>query len=480
MSGSRKLAQNTLYLTMASIGQKVIAFVYFTIIARFIGVESTGAYFISLAIVTVIAVLDDVGLTSIVIREVAKKTSDATLWARTVIGIKLVTMPLTVAIAFFVPVLLGYSSEITLLIRIAVVVMLADTLSLSFYGILRGLHNLKYESLGIFIGQSITATIGITLIALNIATLPLLIVALAAGSLWNMSFSIYQVVKRLGWSCLRPTYQLGWSPLKIAFAFFLAAVFVKIYSYVDSIILSLQLGEAAVGIYAVAYKLTYAFQFLPLAFVAALYPTMSAQAHNQHQLKHTLLNAFWYMALLGAPIILGLWSLAPEVIHTFYGNEYAASVLPLQILIFVLVFIFLDFPIGSLLNATGRQTTKTAIMGVAMVINVTANLILIPIFGVPGASIAALVSFSTLFFLGWYFVSRVVKVGIGELLARIWGLFFAALAMALVVLLVKQYVYYILTIPLGAMVYFGVAYLVGAIKIDHLKGFFRLMRRKRL
>lgn len=472
-----KLLKNTVYLTFASIGQKVIAFVYFAIIARYFGVEDTGAYFLSLAIVTVIMVLDDLGLTSVIIREVAKKTNDAVLWSRTMLGVKVVTMPLTVVLAFLMPPLFGYDAQIAMLVRVAVIVMLADTLSLSFYGILRGMQTLKYEAMGIFVGQMLTAGIGFTLMATGNATLPLLIVALATGSVWNLLFSAHFVRKKLGFRAFIPTWTLGWKPLQIAFAFFLAAVFVKVYSYVDSFILGKVLGNEAVGIYAVAYKLTYAFQFLPLAFVGALYPTMSAQAHAPARLKRTLLRSFWYMALLAGPIVFGIWSLAPEIIDAFYGSEFAASAITLSILIFVLIPIFLDFPLGSLLNATDKQAIKTAVGGVTMVINVIANLILIPLMGVPGAAVAALISFVFLFLVDWFFVARAVKVSFAEVLAETGRIFVVSAVMAIAVILVKPYVHFALAIPLGAVVYIAGLFVTGAVNKEHMDTLRTLTRR---
>ena len=475
---SSGLAKNTLYLTLASVAQKAIAFIYFAIIARFFGTEDTGAYFIALAVVTVIMVLDDLGLTSVLIRETAKKKAEALVWIRSVMGVKIVTIPITVAVAFVAPLVLGLSSEASTLVRIAVLVMLADTLSLSFYGVLRGLQNLKYESLGIFIGQSITASIGIVLMATGTATLPLLIVALIAGSSWNVFFSVTNVVRRLGWKAMLPTYTLGWKPLKMAFAFFLAAAFVKVYSYVDSFTLQRVIGEAAVGEYAVAYKLTYAFQFLPLAFVAALYPTMSAQAHDAVKLKKTLLDSFWYMALMGFPIVFGIFAIAPEIVNAFYGADFSGSVLPLQVLIFVLLFIFLDFPIGSLLNATDRQHVKTGIMGATMVVNVVANLLLIPRVGIVGASIAGILSFVFMFVAGWYFMQQVVKVSFREMFGRVGGLFVAAVIMAAVVWTVKPLVHFVLAVPLGAVVFFVVAVGLKAIRAEHFISAKRLFSRK--
>jgi O-antigen/teichoic acid export membrane protein len=480
MSATEKLAQNAFYLTLATIAQKVIAFVYFTIIARFAGIEDTGAYFLSLAIVTMLAVLDDLGVTSVLIRDVAKRPIDAKLWSQTVIGIKLFTMPITILLACLVPVWLGYDAQIVMLIRIAIGIMLADTLSLSFYGVLRGLQALSYESLGIFIGQLITSLVGVALIWSGHATLSMLIVALVVGSSWNLLFSATQVIRRLGWGALRPSWQQGWQPLKLALPFFLAAMFVKVYSYVDSLILTHYYDQVAVGTYAVAYKLTYAFQFLPLAFVAALYPSMSAHSSEPAELKKIFLKSLWYLTLLGAPIVFGLWSLAPEIIAAFYGDTYSGSVLPLQFLVFVLLFIFLDYPLGSLLNATNRQTTKTTIMGITMVINIIANLILIPRMGVLGACISALICFSFMFGAGWFAVHRVINLKFSELWSEIGRLLLSALLMAGVVILVKPYLHFVLVIPLGGIVYLSAAFASGTLTLDHVRGFLRLLRPKKI
>ena len=135
-------------------------------------------------------------------------------------------------------------------------------------------------------------------------------------------------------------------------------------------------------------------QFLPLAFAAALYPTFSSQmAGDQTALKQTFDSSIWYMLILSVPIAFGLWAVAPEAVQ-LAGSEYAASAIVLQSLVFVLIPIFLDFPVGSLLNAADRQSTKTWLMGITMVINIILNALFIPQFGIVGAAYAALVSFS--------------------------------------------------------------------------------------
>lgn len=478
MSAHHTLAKNTLLLTAASVLQKVIAFAYFTVVANVFGDEGTGAYFLALALITTIGVLDDIGLTSVLTREVARKPEDAKAWLQHVLGYKLFTIPVTVVLACVVPGLMGFDAATALLVRVAIGVMIADTLSLTFYGVLRGLQNLRFESVGMFMGQLFTACTGVVLIATGEATLLWLVLALVVGSVWNALFSGYQVVRRLGWDALRPSFAMGTAPLKAAFAFFLAGVFVKVYGYLDSFVLQAQLGVDAVGVYSVAYKLTYAFQFLPLVFVGALYPSMAASAGDSERLRKIFLAAEWYMALVAAPIVFGIATLAPEIIALLYKPTFAPAAGVLQVLIFALLLIFLDFPVGSLLNATHRQYTKTWIMGGTMVVNAVGNFLLIPVLGIPGAAIAALLGFTFMLGAGVVAAQRVVTFSLRDLAATTWRFFVAGAVMGGAVLLVKPLVPLVAAIAVGAVVYVGLLFLSRAVTVEHMRALQQLVRRK--
>lgn len=473
-----QLAKNTIFLTFASIAQKAIAFLYFAVVARTIGDEATGSYFLALALTTTIGVLDDVGLTSVLIREVAKTPEKASDYLRSVMGVKIFTMPLTVLVAWFLPTVLGFSQEAADLTKIAVVIMLLDTLSVSFYGVMRGFHNLKFESLGIFVGQSITAIVGVAALFSGERDLRYLILALMLGSLWNAGFAAFQVARKIGWQSLVPSFVHSAGMLRTSFMFFMAAVFVKVYSYVDSFTINMTLGKAAVGVYSVAYKLTYAFQFLPMAFVGALYPTLSAQAHDPALVNKTLSGSFRYMALLGAPIVFGIAPLAPEIIGFFYGSDFSDAAGTLSVLIFVLLFIFLDFPIGALLNASGRPHIKTGIMGITMIINVVANLVLVPEFGVVGAAYAGLLSFIFMFFAGLVAVWKSSDLRVSQMVSLTGPYLLAGGVMSLVVLGTKTVVPWIATVPIGAVVFMSLTYLLGGVTRADIQGFVALVRKK--
>lgn len=476
MSEPKSLAQNTLWLTAASVGQKVIAFGYFTVLANTLGTHDNGAYFLALGLITTVAAVGDFGLTSVLTRGIAKNKEQATSWVRSVLGQKMWTIPLAILLAVSLPSIIGYSAEVAMLVRVAIAIMVADSLSLTLYGVLRGLHNLAYESLGIFIGQILSTVAGITLILADQVTLPNLILALTLGSLWNVLFAAYRVVRRLGLGALLPTWEREHVLLRPAIAFFLSAAFVKVYSYFDSFLLNAMLGTAAVGVYSVAYKLTYAFQFLPLSFIGALYPSMSAAADDPERLKKIFYDAEWYLALLCAPIVFGIFALAPDILQIF-KPEYASALLPLSVLIFTLLFIFLDFPIGCLLNATHRQNEKTAIMGVVMVVNIAANYLLIPRLGIVGASVAAVISFVVMFVVGWWRVERIVDLRFDRFLEAVGGFIAAGAIMAIAVFFTRDVMPFYASILLGAVTYGALIFAFRAFTLEHLRSFRGLLRK---
>ena len=463
---SSLLARNTFYLTSAAIGQKIIAFVYFLFLARIMQPESTGVYFLSVSLVTIFSVIADFGVTPVIIREIAKYPEKVRRLVREALGTKIPFILIAMISAVITSIILGYDPLIVQLVIIASVVLALDSIHLLFYGALRGVQKLQYESLGIFVGQLSTAALGGLVLWLN-PSLHLLILALMLGSSVNVLVSSRKVIKEFGRKTLVPVFSLKRTKtlLKIALPFALAAIFVKVYSYIDSIFISKFLGTLELGLYSVAYKFTYAFQFLPLAFTAALYPGLSANvAHDQSALKQMLMRGMWYMMILATPIVLGLWVIAPEAV-LLAGESYASSAPVLRVLIFVLIPIFLDFPIGSLLNAANRQTTKTAIMGITMVLNVILNAVLIPQHGLMGAAIAGIASFTFLFLAGLYFVHKIIpSFSHLDLIRTIFPIALSGGIMLIATIALKPIVGWIGIIPIAAIIYFISLFVLGSIK----------------
>ncbi|MBI2476973.1 flippase, partial [Candidatus Uhrbacteria bacterium] len=428
-------------------------------------------YFLALSITTMVGVIADFGLTSVLVRDSAKRPEHEGKLLGNVLSTKIAFTALAILVAVIMAHAFGYDILTRYIIYAACLVMVLDTVHLTLYGVLRARHTLRIESIGIFLGQLITLVVGVGSLLIE-PNLLWLIVALFAGSSWNVGFIIWQL-KKSGVSRIRFTWDTAFikTLLKTSWPFALAAIFVKIYSTTDSLLLNAYLGAVHVGIYSVAYKLTYSFQFFPLAFIAALYPTLSAHVAQKRQdlVWQTFEHATQYLILLATPIVFGLWAIADALIPAIYSDAYVDAVLPFRTLIFVLVLIFLDFPIGALLNADDHQRLKTAIMGGTMIVNVVANIVLIPRFGVVGACMAAVIAFIFLYGAGLYALHALLHYDIKRVLRIVGPVLLCGVLMALVVLLVKPLVGWITSIPIGAAVYVAGLLLTHAITIEQLK-----------
>lgn len=448
------LAKNTALMTLASVGQKIISFVYFTLVARNIGAEGTGKYFFALSFTTIFVVFVDLGLTNVLIREASKCKEKIGEYFSTVLSVKIVLGILSYAAMFFAINALGYPIETRHLVYVSGITMLFDSLHLSLYGVLRAIGDLKYEAISI-VGSQIT-TLGLgTFFLYQGYPLVFLIIAFTIPSMINVLYASIIVWKKHAIP-LMPRFQkrIFLSLAVIAIPFAVAAVFARLYSYADTVLLSKLAGDVAVGWYSIPYKITFAFQFIPLALIAALYPRFSEYFDkDKERLARLFEQSMKYLLLIAFPIAVGIAVLAKDIVLSLYTAEYLPSVLPLRILIISLIFSFISFPIGAFLNACNKQVTQTVIVGIALAINIVLNLLLIPKIGVAGAAIAAFAGNALLAVCGYVIVPKITAISHAFLGKTFVQLAISAGVMGIAVSIVNDLSHFTVAILTGAVIY---------------------------
>lgn len=464
------VAKNTAYMTLASIGQKILSFLYFTFIARMVGAEDTGKYFLALSFTTIFAVITDFGLSPSLNREVARKPEEASRHLSSVLGVKILFIVGTYIAMMAVAQLLSYSDEMLLLIALSGITMIFDSIHLSFYAVLRGMHQLKYEARAIVMSQFTTLCIGTAALLLG-QPLVWLIIAFIISSFLNVLYAWYMLRHRAHVRiAVRFEKTLVKSMLVVAFPFALAGIFARVYSFSDSVFLSKLANTKAVGWYSVPNKIAFAFQFIPLALSAALFPRMSeAFVCDREHLAYLFERAMKYLIVVAMPLAIFLGVLSPEIILTIYTTEYAPAIVPMQILLASLIFAFIDFPVGSLLNSCNHQATQTTAMGVAMVVNVAANIALIPSYGVVGAAIAALLGNVALFVVGYLFVPRIAIVHHRKLLGWVVGVGLLAGVIGVLMWFSKAVIPWYLTLLIGGVLYCGGLFATRLVKTEEIR-----------
>lgn len=468
MTKVANIAKNTSYLTLALILQKIISFTYFTLLARYIGPAFLGKYYLAISLTTIFAIFIDLGFANVLTREVAKKEDEAQKWLGNILSIK-IPLAFFAAVSLIVLVnVLDYDNLTRNLVYVSCISMILDSFTSVFFATSRGRHNLKYESISSIVFQIIVLVVGYSALVLGHG-LVFAMGALALASIFNFIYSLCIVAYKL-----RVKIKLAFDKafvkevFIISWPFAVFAIFQRLYTYLDSVLLSIFAGDEQVGLYQVAFKIIFALQFLPQAFTASLYPALSAYwKNNREQLAVTFERAMNYLIIISLPIVFGIFALADEVVLLF-KSDYDAAAWPLKISIISLFFIFLNFPIGSVLNACDAQKKNTRNMIIVTIVSVVLNLILIPMYKALGASIVVLSTNALMFVLGL----RESKKIVGSLKNKVSSLFFKALAasliMASLVFFGSTYINIFVLVAIGGLVYFVALYLFGGFKKEDI------------
>lgn len=476
MSKVVNLAKNTSYLTLALVIQKVISFTYFMLLARYVGPEALGQYYLAISLTTIFAIFIDLGLTNVITREIAKTPAQSERWLANILTLKI---PLTIFSVLAVIILvqvLGYSSLVKQLAYIAIISMVLDSFSTTFFAVARGYHNLKYESIASVIFQVIVLVFGYGALLLG-GGLIFAMLALALASIYNFIYSSWILVRRLG---VKISFRYEPAFVKkifnLAWPFALYAVFQRFYTYLDSVFLSVLADDTQVGLYQIAFKIIFALQFLPLAFTASLYPALSMYwQDNRQQLLITFERAINYLLIISLPVIIGVIALSAQVVQLFKSG-YEGAQWPLIISISSLLFIFINFPIGSLLNACDYQKKNTLNMGIVALVSLGLNLLLIPRYQAVGASLTVLVTNALMTILGFWWVRRIIPYQFKKNLLMFAKLILSSAIMGLVVYWGQAYLNIFVITIIGGFVYLACLLAVRALRWADLDSVLRSLK----
>jgi len=475
-SNGTTVARNTTYLTGALIGQKVLSFLYALILFRLLGISISGDYLSALSFVALFSIFLDFGLTQAFIRQTARDAQAGVWQLRQILTFKL-TMALVVVAALFGTIAVldafGRSHPDLIFLKWAAAIMVIDSLTLTSYGYLRGIQRLEYESIGTLLHRVMVMIVGITGLVLGLPPV-ITIIAVFAGSTANLLYATFHLWRRgITW---RPTW--SWVRLRpmllTALPFGLAGLFVAIYSSSDNILLSIFSGRRAVGIYGLGFKIMAAFQILPAALVAAVYPAMSAAFVQQHdRLVNIFRNSVKYLMVISLPVSVALFVLAKDIVLIGWTRVWLEAVWPLRILVIGLPFIFLNFPVGYLLNAANKQTRNTVNIGIAMLFNLALNIIFIQLYSYKVVAINSTISSILLVSLGLFAARRIVTLPWRELFIMISKIIVASLAMgvigALVIPAEPTLIRIILAAAVMAVFYLLVIFSFRIVKVNDLK-----------
>lgn len=198
--------------------------------------------------------------------------------------------------------------------------------------------------------------------------------------------------------------------LPYGFKAYVVALFAFLLRYADLLMVQYMLGPAQAGYYSIARSMADMLYVLPMAVGMILFPRLSAL--RDERVKWLLTERV--AAIMGlVMVILSLFGLifAKPVVHLLFGSDFLSSVPAFTILAIAMIFYGINNIISIYLAASGFPLFAIYIWAFIGVLNIVLNILVIPLWGIMGASSASLISYSAILFLQYVYALRRKRAG---------------------------------------------------------------------
>ncbi len=400
------ILHNTGVLAISGLVVRGIGMGMMVLLARYLGAEGYGTYQRAEAFVFLFSILASLGLDMILAREVARHTPRVSEYLAAVMTLKLMLGPACFALILGFARARGYEGDFLWGIWCYSFVLLLTAIGQSCDAVFQGLGNMGYIALANIVNQLVFVILGGICILLG-KDLRWILVALVAAGVMRLLVSSY-LLSRVQISWVRPQpgallYLLKQS-IPIAFA---ASCFV-VYQQLDAVLLGELKGNTQVGWYKASAKFLLFFTVLRDSFLVAVYPVFASVAHGDRtRLGNLVTRSVRYQLIVALYFIL-CFVFLPRVAPKLLGDGFLNTATILPIMAWVLVPQTISITMSYVLIASGNQKRIMVATGLALLVNVGLNLMLIPRFGYIGAAAAAAISELAVAGVNVYYVQRYV------------------------------------------------------------------------
>ena len=474
MNTVRRVAKNTLALTIADIANKVLSLLLVIYITRCLGDVGFGKYSFAFAFSSFFLIFVDLGLNTLIVRDVARDKTQAGKYLGNILIIKSVLAIMVFGLIVSTITLMNYPSDTAMVAYIVGFSLIIGSMSGSFHSIFNAYERMEYSAMVTTVERMIFVSLGFAVLFSGYGLLPLVSMFLLANFI-GLFLNGLIVCKRF----TRPKFEIDygfWKYLiKTASPFLLTGVFASIYFYIDTIMLSIIEGDAVVGWYNAAYNLLSALIPILALFMVVMFPVFSRFSKtSESDLNTAFTRSIRYLFIFALPIVVGTTLISENIIYFLYGPAFSQSVLTLQILIWALLFISMSIVLSTLLNSTDRQMLVTKTTACGAVVNVVLNLLLIPKMSLIGASIATVITEVSLFILYYYFVSKYQRIG--PIYKIVYKPVIAVLVMGASVIYLRDANIFLI-VAIAAFIYTGVLLVVKGFTKDDMEMFKQIIKK---
>ncbi len=402
------LLKNTSYLTIGNQIGNLLQFLFFIYFARQFGENIVGQYSFAFSLTFIFSIFADLGLSSYLIREVAKdRSGNRQIFARC-LSLRLLSLAFfsLLAIVIVLVIFTNFSKETIKIIVLLGLFQLFFSIADVFLAEFKGHDRMGLVALlNIFVRFMISG-VGILFIMLGFNFLQVL-ACFPVASFIYLILCIYLSLYYFKGTKVQ-FKKLNLTGLLIDnLPFALTIIFIEALYHQDILLLRLLQNAETVGIYSAANTIILAFMGILLFVHTSLLPTFSRlYGDSKSSLIDISKMSLRYLLLIGLPVATGLYAISDKLIVFLFSDTFLYSADVLTILSWTIALGFAAATYSVLLTAINRQKEKVIAIGICLAFNLVLNLILIPKLSYNGAAVAKLLTEGLHFSLMVFLISK--------------------------------------------------------------------------
>jgi O-antigen/teichoic acid export membrane protein len=386
-----RIATNTLVQVAGAAAASGISFFTFVIITRGLGPDAFGDYVAATGFLYIPAVLADLGLSTVVLREISADPARTEATMRRSLPPRALFSSAVVALSVLVGLALPFGEATKTAIAILSLWAIATLLNASLLPVLQAQLKMHWAVGANLAGRAATLALSAAAIAGD-AGLDGVVWAYVAGAVVTLLIDVAVVARLVPlWPILDREYARVLFRGSIALG--LAVGISQVYFRIDGVLLALVREPVEVGLYGAAFKFVELTLLIVVAVGVSVFPTLTRMlAEGEADVGGFVERTFDVMLALALPISIVLFAFAEELLTVTAGEEYVDAAPALRILALYPVLAFVNGLFWQVAIAAGRDRRLLAIALSVLTLNVALNLALLPPYGFRAAAVVALVS----------------------------------------------------------------------------------------
>lgn len=443
---------NTIAVFMGRITASLFGVIIGVMLARYLGPEDYGKYSFAISISFIFMVFANFGMDDLFVRDIAADRNLTAKYMGASVILKILFASASIAILYATLYFLKYSKEICFYTILFSLHIFFITQISTVSAIFRAHEKMEYNAYIPIINGVVGITLIIFLVYMKQDLTYILFSRVVTFFIGSMAaiFILSRVI-------VPPDFRLDFRFLKgivlKAWPFLTIGLIHTMNFKIDIIMLSKLMGDVYVGYYTpAANDLFFGLFIIPGTVATVVYPIFSRQYVNSVQkMRETVNFTIKLLALIGVPISIGTFVLAPQIIFFIFGSQYENSIVVLRVMALAIGFAFVREPLGFGIASIGKEKILMWTNALLLFINIALNAILIPIYAHVGAAMASALCVIISLLIGFYVLKIQIK-GI-ELVSAFYKPFIAAAVMGVGVFFLRERIHVVLTICSGAIVY---------------------------